>query len=109
MTVPKTFWNGEPCNAVRGTGVVADDPVFPKYWARDLIGSRIAVVRVLYAGDQFDLDDRDGAAWAKVTTGHGGPSFGHRTVKLEPNTAQWESWRPFLDEFAKREGLEAPA
>ena len=25
--MPKTFWNGEPCNAVRGTGVVADDPV----------------------------------------------------------------------------------
>src|SRR5690606_32293095 len=66
---PETFWNGEPVEAIRGTVVVADTDVYPKYWARDLVGQRIPVVRVL----DWYLDDRDGTAWAKVTDGRGSP------------------------------------
>lgn len=81
----KTYWNGEECIARRGTGVVADAPEFPQYWARTegIVGQRIPFVRVVYAGSFFDIDDRDGKGWEKVTTRRGSPSCGHRNVKIE--------------------------
>lgn len=77
-----TYWNGEPTTANKGTAVVADGP-FPLYWARDLIGQRIAVVEVTYGSDTFYLDNRDGSGWAKLTTGYGSPNYGHREVDVE--------------------------
>lgn len=84
----QTFWNGEPCHAVRGKGVVADLPDRSNYWARPLIGIVIPVVRINYNGLAFDIDDRDGSGWAKVTICNGSPSYAHRNVKLRPGTFQ---------------------
>lgn len=87
----ETFWNGLRTEAVRGTAVVADAPEFPMYWARDLVGQRGPVVRVVldgvnYGGGLAHLDDRDGSGWAKVTEGHGGPRWPHRDVAIEDGT-----------------------
>lgn len=86
----KTYWNGMETEAVRGTAVVADEPAFPLYWARELVGERIAVVRVNldgvnYGGGEDFLDDRDGSGWAKVTGG-GGPRMGHSSVAIVPGS-----------------------
>lgn len=88
----ETYWNGLPTEAERGTAVVADCPEAPGYWARDLIGERIAVVRVpldgvAYGGGVTFLDDRHGQGWAKVTEGRGSPGWGHADV-----TVQSDSW-----------------
>jgi hypothetical protein len=74
------FWNGLPTYAQRGTAVVLDAPEFPQYWARDLVGQRIEVVRVVldgvnYGGGIDYLDNRDGSGWRKVTEGHGSPAY----------------------------------
>ena len=89
-TNEKTYWNGIQTEAVRGTAIVAAEPAFPLYWARDLVGERIAVVRVNldgvnYGGGEDFLDDRDGSGWAKVT-GDGGPRVGHRSVAVVPGS-----------------------
>lgn len=87
----QTYWNGLPTTAARGTVVVADSDFFPEYWARDLVGQRIAVVRVdlegvsAGGGVQY-LDDRDGSGWRKVTEGRGGPRWPHRNVVIQPHT-----------------------
>lgn len=86
----KPMWNGIPITARRGTAVVADAPEFPVYWARDLVGERIAVVEANldganYGGGLEYLDDREGLGWAKVTTG-GSPRSGHRSVVVEPGS-----------------------
>jgi hypothetical protein len=93
---PRTFWNGLPTEAVRGTAVVADAPEFPQYWARreGIIGKRIDVVRVVldgvnYGGGIDYLDNRDGSGWLKVTEGHGSPAYGSAHVGIEP-----DSFRP---------------
>jgi hypothetical protein len=88
---PQAFWNGLPTQAARGTAVVADAPEFPMYWARDIVGQRIAVVwvnldGVNYGGGETYLDDRDGSGWRKVTVGHGGPQYGHSDVAIEPGS-----------------------
>lgn len=98
MTITETFWNGLPTPAERGTAVVADAPAFPLYWARELVGQRIAVVRVdlngvNYGGGIDYLDDRDGSGWRKVTEGHGGPRYGHRNVAVEPESFRTEATR----------------
>ena len=84
----RTFWNGEPCNAIRGTAVVADLPEFPQYWARveGIVGQRIPVVEVSYGDWKYVLDNRFGQGWLKVTKGHGSPQYGHSQVGIEPNS-----------------------
>lgn len=87
------FWNGLPTEIERGTAVVAEIPESPLYWARTagLVGTRIPVVRVVldgvnYGGGTAYLDNRDGDAYEKVTTGQGSPRFGHRTVAILPES-----------------------
>jgi hypothetical protein len=77
-----TFWNGEPTPAVCGTGIVLPSPEHPLFWGANLVGTRIPVVQVDYYGDRFWLDNRDGSGWAKVTTGHGSPRYGHRDCRV---------------------------
>lgn len=86
-TPEPAFWNGLPTTAIRGQAIVDDAPEFPQYWAKDLVGQRIGVVRVdlegvNYGGGIVYLDNRDGSGWAKVTTGGGAPQFGHREVVI---------------------------
>lgn len=85
------YWNGEPAEAQRGTGVVVDDGRFPLYWARTegIVGVRIPVVRVTYGDRVFDIDDRDDIGWLKVTKHHGSPRAFHRSVVIDP-----DSWMP---------------
>ena len=85
-----TFWNGIPIKARCGTAVIADAPAFPNYWARSIVGQRIAVVEVNLDGANFGggidyLDDREGQGWAKVTGG-GSPRAGHANVAIEPGS-----------------------
>ncbi|WP_033189314.1 hypothetical protein [Rhodococcoides fascians] len=82
----KTYWNGEETPAWRGTAVVAPAPQFPEYWAQDLVGERIDVVQVHYAGQTSYLDNRAGQGWRKVTEGHGGPRFPHANVSIKPGS-----------------------
>ncbi|TFI42075.1 hypothetical protein E4P29_18675 [Rhodococcus sp. 1R11] len=84
----KTYWNGQETPAVRGTAVVADSGRFPRYWAREenLVGERIEVVLVDYAGDISYLDNRTGFGWYKVTEGHGSPAVGHKNLSIKPGS-----------------------
>ena len=86
----KAFWNGLPTEAFKGTAVVIDCPEFPAFWGRDLVGQRIAVVKVnldsVNYGDGIDyLDNRQGEGWAKVATG-GSPRAGHKSLDIEPGS-----------------------
>lgn len=81
MSTPTTFWNFTPAVAARGAAVVHDDGTFPLAWYHPLDGQRIPVVRVTYGGEEFYLDDRDGAGWDKVTC-CGGPQHPHRNVTV---------------------------
>ncbi|MEU7771242.1 hypothetical protein AB0C44_07940 [Micromonospora taraxaci] len=80
---PATYWNGEPTPAVRVRVIVADAPQFPQYWARPLVGTERAAVRVTYGGETFYLDDETGTGWRKVTEGHGSPRWGHADLAVE--------------------------
>lgn len=85
------YWNGLPTTATRGTAVVADAPSFPQYWARDLVGMRIEVVRVNldgvnYGGGTDYLDNRNGEGWKKVTLGRGSSRYAHSSVVIEPDS-----------------------
>lgn len=97
----KTFWNGIPITAKRGTAIVAEAPEFPEYWAQDLVGERIPVVEANldganYGGGISYLDNRDGSGWRKVTTG-GSPQVGHRDVSIVPGS---------FEEFDEKEAEE---
>lgn len=86
----KAFWNGLPTEAFRGTAIVADAPEVPMYWARDLVGERIAVVKVILdgvsqGGGVMHIDDRDGWGWVKVSSG-GNPRSGHARVTIVPGS-----------------------
>jgi hypothetical protein len=70
-----TFWNGEPCQATRGVGTVADAPEFPLYWARSMVGERVPVVQVTYGEQRFTLYDEGSAAWRALTIGRGSPRW----------------------------------
>lgn len=83
-----TFWNGEPARCRRVRVVVADDPPFPAYWARDLAGTERDAVEVRYDGIYFYLDDEDGSGWDKVTTGRGSPRQAHRELAIERVVAE---------------------
>lgn len=88
-----TYWNGERCEARKVWLVVADGE-HERGWYRQFIGQRRAAVEVSYAGQVFYLDDdaydgdgREypaGGGWLKVTEGHGGPRWGHRSLYPEP-------------------------
>jgi hypothetical protein len=91
--VSAAYWNGLPTTAEQGTAVVADCEAFPLYWARTegIVGQRIPVVMVdldgvNYGGGVDYLDDRDGSGWRKVTEGHGGPRYPHRSLDVEPGS-----------------------
>lgn len=96
----KTYWNGLPTLAERGTAIVADAPEFPNYWARTegIVGERIPVVRVVLdgvnAGGGVDhLDNREGGGWLKVTAYRGSPAVGFRSVRIEPGSFVAEPFR----------------
>jgi hypothetical protein len=85
---PNAYWNGMPTRATQGSAIVSDNGTFPQYWAKELVGERIPVVRVVLDGVNLDggiefIDDRDGSGWYKVTKGFGSPSFPHRNVEIE--------------------------
>ncbi|MET7477972.1 hypothetical protein ABZT17_26895 [Streptomyces sp. NPDC005648] len=82
-----TQWNGEPCVATQVTVIVADDHVFPLYWARDFVGTRRKAIEVQYGDQTFYLDDEDGSGWDKVTHG-GSPAWGHRDLIIEPGSVE---------------------
>lgn len=88
----RTWWNGEPCEAERGTVVVGRAPR-ATWWCAELEGTRRRVVRVTYAGQVFYLDndgENAGTGWRKVTTGKGWPDTFHASVPVDaPDT-----WRP---------------
>jgi hypothetical protein len=65
-----TYWNGQPAPARRVRVVVG-----PRHGGD---GDERAAVEVRAGGVTFYLDDADGSAWAKVTTGLGSPRLGHR-------------------------------
>ena len=80
----ETFWNGEPCKAERGTGIMLDSPEHPRFWGRasGLIGQRVPVVRVEYNGQVFYLYDANSLGWHKVTDGQGSPSWSHHSLNV---------------------------
>jgi hypothetical protein len=79
-----TYWNGEPADCTRGTGVVLDSPRFPRFWAREagLIGKRVPVVRVEYGGKVTFIYNLHGQGWAKVTEGRGSPRIAHASLDV---------------------------
>lgn len=79
---PVTFWNGEPCTAVRArlrVGVPPDG-LHPQYWAAGYVGQVRAAVRIEYGGRTFHLDDEDGLGWVKVTDGRGSPRWPSKSL-----------------------------
>lgn len=83
---PPTYWNGEPTPCIQGSAIVSNDNGFPLYWAADLVGQRIPVVRIFYGDTVRNIDDRDGSGWAKVTNGHGSPRYGHCDLSVRPGS-----------------------
>lgn len=105
-----TFWNGDPCEARKVTVEVADDVVFPLYWARPFVGTRRKAVEVTYDGSTFYLDDDAmadpasaeakrlygvevpgrpaGQGWNKVTVGRGSSGRGHRELVAAPGSVE---------------------
>jgi hypothetical protein len=82
-TKEQTYWNGEECEAEKVKVIVADTGRFPKYWARPFVGQWRRAVRVTYNDVIFYLDNEDGKAWWKVTTGRGRQEIGHRHLEVE--------------------------
>lgn len=74
-----TFWNGEPCQAVRVV-VIVGAPPRPTWWCAALEGQQRKAVRVTYNGQVFYLDDETGTGWHKVTSGRGDPWIGHKSL-----------------------------
>lgn len=88
MAETHTFWNGEPCEARKVLVTVADDPAFPAYWARSLVGTERAAVEVTYGGATMYLDDATGEGWNKVTVFKGSPRFPHSSLTVEPGSVR---------------------
>lgn len=121
--IEQAFWNGIPIDSMRGTAIVADAPEFPEYWARDIIGERIPVVMVNLDGANDGggidyLDNRENHGWAKVTTGKGSPSYGHRNISIvegsfEPDPddvkRKAEEFQEILDAFKDLKTSVTPA
>lgn len=84
MTAPDLVeieWNGEPCKGRKVWAVVADNPDFAAYWARDWIGHVRPAVEIHYEGRVFYIDDTDGSGWNKVKAG-GLPRYGHKNLAV---------------------------
>lgn len=81
----KTYWNGEPCKAERGSGVMLDSPEFPHFWGRaeGLVGTRVPVVKVEYGDQVFYLHNVEDQGWNKVTVGKGSPGWSHANLDVE--------------------------
>jgi hypothetical protein len=77
-----TFWNYEktPCRIVRV--IVGPSPV-KTWWSYGLEGTEREAVEVSYGCHVFHLDNENGSGWAKVTTGRGGPDWGHSSIPVE--------------------------
>lgn len=101
-----TYWNGEPATCARGWGRIAHDMPEVGKWQGAAKGDKLRVVRVFYGGESFDLLDQDDRAWNKVTTGRGGPRFGHRNVRLQPSSFEPDDWGVLGDEYFRRAGIE---
>lgn len=89
-------WNGEPCRAQRGTGIVLDSPEFPIFWARTegLIGERVPVVNVEYGAQRFTLYDEASQGWNKLTVGEGSPRVHHANLQV----SDFEELGPWVGE-----------
>jgi hypothetical protein len=75
----RTWWNGEPAEAVRCKLTVGRAPV-DTWWCADLEGQERDAVIVSYGDEVFFLDNEDGSGWAKVTDGRGSPLRLHRSL-----------------------------
>jgi hypothetical protein len=82
----RTYWNGLPCPAVRGKGVVAHNLRNSKAWYDDLVGMTQRLVRVYAPGGVRHIWDGDGSGWYKVTEGRGSPNVGHTDIEVEPGS-----------------------
>jgi hypothetical protein len=78
-----TFWNGEPCEAERGTGVMVDSPQFPLFWGREKVGERVPVVKITYGDHTFYIYNDHNFGWLKVTEGRGLPNRMHADLDVE--------------------------
>ena len=82
MKEEQTFWNYEPTPARKVRVIVGPSPV-KTWWCADLAGQEREAVEVSYAGQPpFYLDNADGSGWRKVTTGRGGPDWGHSSLPV---------------------------
>ena len=81
-TFRQTFpieWNGEEAAGRRVLIRVGECPS-PTWWFKDIVGQERRAVEVIYGGETFYLDDRDGQGWHKVTCEGGGPHCGHSSL-----------------------------
>lgn len=74
----RTYWNGEPADCRRVRVLVAPS----SGWAAEFVGTTRNAVEVRYFDEPFYIDDEDGSGWFKVTTGWGGPGWGHRSLSV---------------------------
>jgi hypothetical protein len=80
---PKTFWNGEPCQARRVRVIVGESPAPTWWWCFALAGQIREAVEVRYGDQLFYLDNEDDSGWLKVTEGKGSPGWSHRSLPVE--------------------------
>jgi hypothetical protein len=95
MRLQNARWNGEGVEAIRGTVMMAATTGFPKFWGRDLLGSRVEVLRITtQSGERFFIMDDDRQGTEKVLAG-GGPwsGRGHRSVPVDDP----ETFVPYRD------------
>jgi hypothetical protein len=72
-----TTWDYRPCEARKCFAVVADNKMYPNYWARRHIGKVRQVVEVDTPDGKIYLDNEDGSGWMKVTSS---PCAGYREL-----------------------------
>ena len=65
-------WNGEPCQAEKGT-VICGKAMRPTWWCASLAGQRLKCVKVTQDGQSVFLNDEDGSGSHKVFETQGGP------------------------------------
>lgn len=74
-----TYWNGEDADC-RRVVVRVGTVERPTWWCAGMEGTERDAVEVKYYNQTFYLDDENGLAWLKVTTGRGGPEWGHKSL-----------------------------
>jgi hypothetical protein len=96
MRIHNARWNGELIVAERGTVMMAATSSAPRFWGRDLLGTRVEVLRISTGNSKpFFIMDEDRQGTEKVLDG-GGPwsGRGHRSVPVDdPDT-----FEPFGEE-----------